>query len=517
MYNVILFSDAPSAGWFSRGYGAYRLASELRKAGYSTLVVDFSSALSNEMFEEIIDNAVGDETLMVGFSVTWFPYRHKNLPNPRFIVGPRSLTINPSTDIDASIHLWHQNSLSFGFSGAGIDQYISYIKSRNPKTKVICGGAKSYEYVHEPNLDNVFIGYSENQLMDYINSLSRKGPRRLFNKIINYDIKAEIGEFNFNSSITAYEDSDCLMPEEILTIEFSRGCIFNCGFCSYPHRNQDTRGFVKYKEIIYKELMDNWTKWGVYKYVITDDTFNDYTEKLILINEVIQSLPFKPQFWAYIRLDLISRNPEQAPLIKSIGIKEVYYGLETWHEDTAKIIKKGGSRAKKIEGMRIAKECWGDDVYTMVGTVAGLPGDTVESFKEATEWYIQEGHKYIDLFMHSPFALREMGEAQAYIFQSDIESNMEKYGYTFPDSKNNPLYWERSGPGNIYNKNMANELTSECNAMMAPYSKPYRSFWNFDELYKNLKTAELTQANLFYDYVTENYFTLLLQRIKSRN
>jgi radical SAM superfamily enzyme YgiQ (UPF0313 family) len=515
MYNVILFSDTPSAGWFSRGYGAYRLASELRRAGYTTLVVDFSSALSNELFEEIIDNAVGDSTLMVGFSVTWFPYRHKNLPNARFIVGPRSL--NPDTDIDSSSHEWHRNSLAFGFSGLGINRYVDYIKARNPKTKVICGGAKSYEYVQEPKLDNVFIGYSENQLMDYINALSKKGSRRIFNKIVNYDIKAEIGDFDFNSCITSYEDIDCLMPDEVLTFEFSRGCIFNCAFCSYPHRNQDTRGFVKYKEVIYNELIDNWNKWGVYKYVITDDTFNDYTEKLILINEVIQMLPFKPEFWAYIRLDLISRNPEQAPLIKSIGVKEVYYGLETWHDDTAKIIKKGGSRNKKIEGMKIAKECWGDEVYIMVGTVIGLPHDTAESFREATDWYIAEGHNYINLFTHSPFALREFGENQEYIFQSDIEKDMKKYGYTFPDSKNNPLYWERSGPGNINNKNIANELMIELNGKMAPFWTPYRAFWNFDRLYDNLTTDDRTQTNLFYEYVTQSYFTLLMNKIRSKS
>jgi len=514
MYNVILFSDTPSADWFSRGYGAYRLATELRNNGYSTLVVDFCSALDNTMFQEIIDNAVGDDTLMVGFSVTWFPYRHKNLPNPRYVVGSKSLSINPWEDFDIDIHTWHKESVAYGFSGSNVDYYVDYIKSKNSKIKVVVGGAKSYEYVFEKKLDNIFVGYSENQMMDYINALSGKGPKRLFNKIINYDPKAQVGEFDFNNSFTNYQEEDCLHPEEILTFEFSRGCIFNCTFCSYPHRNQDTRDFLKYQNVIKKELMDNYEKWGVYRYVITDDTFNDYTEKLILIKEVIETLPFKPVFWAYIRLDLISRNPEQAQLIKDIGVQEIYYGLETWHEDTAKIIKKGGSRAKKIEGMRIAKECWGDDVFVMCGTVIGLPHDTVASIKEASEWYVEEGHKYIDLFGHSPFALREFGDAQDYIFQSDIEKNMDKYGYTFPDSENYPLAWVRTGPGDITSKELADELMVTYNTMMSPHWNIHRSFWDLKNLFAEFNIEHGSRVDYFYKFVSEKYFPKLIATLK---
>jgi hypothetical protein len=513
MFNVILFSDAPSPSWFSRGYGAYRLSSELRKNGYTTLVVDFSSGLPNDTFKKIIDKCVTEDTLFVGFSTTWFPYRQRNLPNARYIVGFHSLGTDEYNDPTDNIHNWYSDTVAFGFTTDHLNEYVNYIKNANPKTKVIVGGAKSYEYVFEPNLDNVFVGYSENQLIDYANTLSGKGPKRIFNKIVNYDVKAQSGSFVFNESTTSYQDVDCLLPHEVLTIEFSRGCIFNCAFCSYPHRNQDTRDYVKYKEIIRKELIENWEQWGSYKYVITDDTFNDYTEKLILVNEVIQTLPFKPIFWAYIRLDLISRNPEQAQLIKDIGVREVYYGLETWHDETAKIIKKGGSKTKKIEGMRIAKECWGNDVYVIAGTVVGLPNDTEQSVKEATEWYIAEGHKYIDLFAHSPFTLRDLGEAQDYIFQSDIEQNMEGYGYSFPDNENNPLAWIRNDSGDIVSKDVANTVAAKYNKLMEPYWSTYSFFWDRSKLWEGLDVDTSNSVATFYKHVTERYFPSLLARL----
>jgi hypothetical protein len=511
MYNVVLFSDTPGVDWFSRGYGAYRLASELRKHGYTTLVVDFTCALSLDMYKEIIDRAVGSETLFVGFSTTWFPYRHDARPNSRYSVGTRTLKEpDPWDDFSKDEHEWYREGLAYQFSGNGIATYVDYIKSKNSKIKVTVGGGKSYEYITEPCLDNVFIGYSENQVIDYAHSLSGKGLKRIFNKIINYDTKAQIGSFVFNEAITEYLDIDNIHPEEVLTIEFSRGCIFNCSFCSYPHRNQSTKEYVKYKEVIYKELMDNWTKWGVYKYLITDDTFNDYTEKLQLINEVIQTLPFKPKFWAYLRLDLISRNPEQAQLIKDIGVIECYYGLETWSEETAKTIKKGGSLAKKIEGMRIGKECWGDDLYVTAGIVIGLPKDTKQDLEDVYQWYKEEGYKYIDLLTFWPLSLRANSEIDQYLFLSDIESNFEKYGYTVPDD----LTWTRTG-GDIVNKDIANELMFHYNKLIQPYWTVRRVIWDYSHLEEMWPASSRTET--VYNFITKHYYPHLLGELREQS
>ena len=80
MFNVILFTDAPYPHHKIRGYGVHRIASQIRANGYTCLVVDFSSALTFARYKEIIDNSVGPETLMVGFSTTWMPYRWPELP-----------------------------------------------------------------------------------------------------------------------------------------------------------------------------------------------------------------------------------------------------------------------------------------------------------------------------------------------------------------------------------------------------------------------------------------------------
>jgi radical SAM superfamily enzyme YgiQ (UPF0313 family) len=90
-------------------------------------------------------------------------------------------------------------------------------------------------------------------------------------------------------------------------------------------------------------------------------------------------------------MDLFHTHPEQIQLMKDIGVTEVYYGLETWHDKTARVINKGGKIKNKIAAMKNAKEIWGDDVYITVGLVMGLPHDTIQSVEDACEWFKTEG------------------------------------------------------------------------------------------------------------------------------
>jgi radical SAM superfamily enzyme YgiQ (UPF0313 family) len=438
-----------------------------------------------------------------------------NKINPRYSVGFKSNKLSEMTDLIPHIHDWYNDSLSHNFSQDSPDSYVQYIKLKNNKTKVIVGGAKSNEYVFEPNIDNVFVGFCENMLLDYVHSLSGKGPKRIFNKIIDYDRKADDPRFDFRSSMTRYVETDCIVPGELLTFEFARGCIFNCNFCSYPHRNQKTKDTAKYQDTIYNELMENYTKWGCTRYMIVDDTFNDSTDKLIYIKEVIDRLPFKPKFWAYCRMDLFYSHPEQIQLMKDIGVTEVYYGLETWHDKTAKVINKGGKLSHKIEGMRRAKEIWGDDVYVTVGLVAGLPHDTVQSIHEASEWFKSEGKDYIDWFNVCSLTVYPPTDNLKYKFFSDIEMNLDKYGYTFPDVENNPIEWNRSDDGDINSKSQADQLMDEWMAELGPYQTKRKQMWfqsslsaidprlDYDYL---LQTSEQEWGDIFREYVPNTWY-----------
>lgn len=497
-YDLVLFTDVSSSREIQRGLGAYKIAHEARQLGFSTLVVDFCSAIGYNRFKKIIDLTVGENTLAVGFSNTWFPFRTFE-------------TLHITGALESDADAWNLEdanfrSLSADFSQNNHKKYIDYIKSVNPKCECIVGGAKTFEYLQDPVFDKVFVGYSENHFRDYLQG------KHIDKRIFSYDMRSNQGDFDFNNSVVTYVDTDCLHSEEILTIEMSRGCIFNCKFCSYPHRNQKTKDFTKYQDVLYNELKNNYDTWGTYKYYITDDTFNDYTTKLEVINEVIQSLNFKPQFEAYVRQDLVSRQPRQAKLMYDIGVRATYYGLETWHDPTAKAIGKGGDLQLKLQGMKNCKDVWGDDVYTSAGIVVGLPKDTDQSIRDVLQWYKWEGGSdLIDNLHFNALIIKHKPEVQSYLFNSDIDLYPEKYGYKM----NGMLDWTRTGDGDINTFAQAQKLAEYGNRYVSNVNKFPPKVWDPFSIYTavcNHIPADNVENRFFY-YTENYYFPQLMEKL----
>lgn len=511
MYDIILFSDTILSGIAGRAYGVYRLATELRNHNYKVLVIDYCSTLDWNTFCKIVDLAITSETLAVGFSTTWFPDRSNT-------VGEHHI----SEFHDGRLHnfhdrknYWFYQSLSYRFSQESVQPFIEYIKKINPKIKVIVGGTKSDQYLNEPVVDNIFIGFSETQLVDYMNSLSGKTSKRIFPKIIAHDPDAKNPPFSFNTSVTKYVESDFIPKKEILLFEFSRGCKFNCSFCSFPNRNQkNTLAYTKYQDTIRTELIENWEKWGVDSYHIVDDTFNDNTEKLKLIKEVIETLPFKPNFWAFIRMDLFDAHPEQIQLLKDIGIKEVYWGLEAWDDKTAKIIRKGGNLEKKLQMLSRARECWGDDIFIHVAMIVGLPEDSIKGIYDSVNWYQTTGHKIIDYFTYGFFRIISNPEEAQRRFLSDIELNYSAYGYSFPYA-DRPWEWVRSN-SDIPSLSDAIKIFKHANELVQPYHTRinYQGIGPFlrrDAVFGHIDNwAEKDIKNLCYIEAKRNYWPALL-------
>jgi radical SAM superfamily enzyme YgiQ (UPF0313 family) len=500
-YNFILFCDNPSFAARSRSFGPYRMASELRKQGYTVLVVSYSATINWQRYTEILDIAIGEDTYAVGVST------NAMLARKHTILKQAGEEYDHTMGYDHTKHPWYFESLSYNFSRNSTEPYVNYVKQKNPKIKFLVGGFTAYDYIDDPYVDNVFIGFSENKLVEYMNSISKRGPKRIFNKVVDYDRTARDGEFDFKTSVTEYVETDNIHKDEFLLFEFGRGCIFNCAFCSYPILGQQTKNHLKTQETIYKELMTNYEKWGITSYSIIDETFNDSTDKLLAIREVIQSLPFKPNFWAFLRIDLIGRFPEQADILKDIGIKDSYWGIDAWNDKTAALIGKGGKITKKLNILRWLKdEKWGEDITIASSVIIGLPYDMKRSARESAEWYVKEGHRYINDFSYSPLVLKPNDNTTPYQWLSGIEKDFSKYGYTVYNDWNEeyPVYWEKDDDGDITNFIQANNLAIELNELIEPYiprkstglklkmfieavPNPYRNFkdmiYDFTEMY----------------------------------
>ena len=534
MFDVILFTDAPYPHHKIRGYGVHRIASQIRANGYSCIVIDFSSALTFDRYREIIDLTVGPNTLMVGFSTTWLPYRFPELPG-EFTNQIPGHHIGEQHELSHNIDLadWRKDNLVVQFGKNQVDEWLKYPKTINPNLKIVLGGAKADFYMDFKNVDHVIFGIAETMTIELLDKLSGK-TKRIFNKYIDHDRKAHANTWDFRESSTRYTNLDFIQPQETLNLEVGRGCRFKCAFCNFPLIGQkNVNDYLKYPTHIRDELLENYERWGTTKYFIVDDTFNDSTEKLEMMAKVMSDLPFKIKFWCYTRIDLLATHPEQMELMKELGVAETFFGLETFNDQSSKTIGKGMPNSRRKDTLYKAKEVWGDRVWMEGGFMIGLPHETQASWRETVEW-LKRSDCPLDISTVYPLNIIKKTDRNQWFPTSWFDNNYEKFGYRFPkEGVEGMLYWEKDDT-DINNFYQAQEIADTTTKELAPYQRVrqgdfYASSFNHPILGNREHTIDMSVEDyskiianidfdkLFYEHTDRDYFQPLLEQLRKRN
>lgn len=424
---VLLFTDLGHSHVWSRPSGAYRIATELRKNGYTVQVIDCISFFTPVQLLSLIGKFVGKDTVAIGFSTTFFA----GLINIR----------NFTSDSDP----W-----MFPISRSDSKVVMEYIRHLSPKVKIIAGGAKAAELPKEIGIDYVISGYAEKMMLDLMGYLTKKNynnPMLVSKKLPNgsylldYDTKGE--QFDFKSSTIRWAKEDCLFPGESVPIEISRGCIFKCKFCNFPLNGKTKNDFIKNQDSLVEELNRNYEEFGIYNYIYADDTHNDSTDKLVYLNQLLPQLKKKPLFTTYLRLDLIHAHREQADLLKENGLVSAMFGIETLNHSAGKTIGKGLSPEKNIETLHWLKERWGNSIKTTSGFIIGLPGETKQSVDYLFDW-LNSSDRPLDGFELKPLFIKDPARADSRLWKSEFDTDPTRFGYSF-DPDDSPFHWKYNG------------------------------------------------------------------------
>lgn len=425
MYDVILFSDVVGRGWISKPLGPYRIATELRKHGYTVKVVNYLSEWLNEpnLLFDLLDKLISDKTLFIGFSGVFFGNRDIKSENFTSYEKFRSARFRMTTwpgDTD------YVNSL------------LQNIKNKYSHVKLVYGGVYDASKDRELNqsVDYIVRGFGDKKVIELASHLRYNTPLRtsIFNKkLIDHDIKGL--EFDFANSQVLYTEDDDIIPGEILPLETSRGCMFKCSFCEFPllGRKKSDPDYIKHNELLVQELKNNYENFNVSSYMIVDDTFNETNEKLEALLKVRDSSKVPISFSAYIRADLVCRFPQQISLLKELGIKSAFLGIESLNWQSAKSIGKGIHPDKVKETLSVMKEQWGNDVLLHGNFIVGLPHDTIETLDEWVPWVID--HSPLDNFDFNGLGINYLNG------QSELARNYTKFGYTIENNQWKNSYW----------------------------------------------------------------------------
>ena len=417
MKSAVLFASTPREKSYhcSKNYGIYRVAHEIRNLNIQTQVVQFFNRFSYDEIDKILINYVNQDTLVVGFgTIFWDAYSKKE----------RQSTLEK------------------------FEYICEQVKIKYPHIQIIIGGpgvAAVLNDTYAEHVDAYFKGLSEQDIPNYMIAL-RDGlpipkPASYTKNIPTYN--SMHGEFDFTRSFTTYEHNDFLTPYDVPILEVARGCIFKCAFCAYMLNGKKKFDYIKDKEVLKKELIENYENHGVTNYILSDDTLNDSDYKINLLHETFTSLPFELTFSAYLRLDLLHSHKNQIPLLKEMGLIGAYFGVETFNKNAGKIIGKSLGEKQKDFIAELKDVHWGKRVKMAVGLITGLPNEDYESHEKAMDW-ISDKNNNVDRVTANALVISDPSRSYN-PWQSDFQKKSKDYGYNWPTE--NIYDWRNSkGP-----------------------------------------------------------------------
>ena len=351
----------------SRSAGSHKIASHLRDSGeWDVEVIDFWNAFSWQDLKALVDSRIHKDTVFVGFSMPF---------NGRY---------------GKQINLNH------------------YIKTNYPWVTTVAGGMM-FNSISGTDADYHMIGRGEHGMDALCKYLTNSGSDLKFKKMTRnthghgltskqyklidcrYDYTAEPKR----TVKVSYEERDYIESNETLTIELSRGCRFHCAFCEYYPlgvKGDWTRDVDDFES----EMQENYDRWGVTNYLLTDETINDRTEKIEKFGAVVKSLPFKARFHGYMRADLlISRGQREIDACLEMGIMGHWYGVESLNHQSAKAIGKGMASDRVKEGLLMLDKHF----EVNMSFILGLPHETIDSMRNTQKWLGENfSHRHVNMY-----------------------------------------------------------------------------------------------------------------------
>lgn len=336
-------ADLPSP---KRTAGAYRCATYLREKNWDIEVVEFVMAWQLDQLKNFFISRVSKKTVFVGFSGT-FP-------------------------------IWSPT----------LEEFFSWVKTDYPHIVIIAGGqiANNYKIVADWYID----GFGERALEALLKHITGNeqvkwqlgiNGRKVIKANLDYP------SFPMKDLKIKYEDRDFIEPGETLVTELGRGCVFNCSFCNFPVLGVKT-DHSRDAENFYSELAENYDRFGVTKYILADETVNDYSEKLEKFAAVIKDLPFQPRLYGFARADLLVSRKHDWDTMIEMGFVGHHYGIESTNPKTLKVIGKGMNPdvllPKLIETRNYFKKH--SQYKSEMSLIAGLPYETPESLQKTIDW-----------------------------------------------------------------------------------------------------------------------------------
>ncbi len=329
---------------------------------------------------------------------------------------------------------------------------IGLIKSLSPKVKIVAGGydpsLAPEEYAGGSGLvDFIVRGEGEITLReliraienetgyDHIQGLSYRSGDRFYTNPDRAVSGLEGGEILPPDRGARALDGYTMLGRQVDVIETSRGCTFDCSFCSIIEMRG--RNFFTYSfDRVLDDVRDA-KKHGARSIFIVDDNITLNVKRFEALCQAIVDAGLNDiDYIVQGMTSAIANHGETlAPLMRKAGFRYVFLGIENILEDDLKFLRAKSKNVKRENGqsagnatLKAIDYLHRNKMYVVGGLIVGNPGDTKESVeanlafaRKYVDWpYIQHPTPYPRTPMNSEFRDRNL----------IINENVEEYDGT---------------------------------------------------------------------------------------
>ena len=380
MYHCLIFNVEKEN--HARNLGAYRIAHWLRNQNWDAEVIDYALLWSFDELVQLAKIRINKNTKFIGFSFQ-FGVWDETLERFAFWLN----TFYPDIKLISGSSIWPAKNTPidyhiYGFGEYALDHLLKYLFSNGAKPQMV--------------------EYGNIRLID----------------------AAKYPAYPLSDYSVYYEERDFIQPWEFLCIETGRGCIFKCSFCNFSILGVKTDHSTS-SESFERQLKENYSRWGVKNYLISEETFNDRPDKIKKFAKVVNELDFTPWFSAFIRLDLLLSRVDDKKLLEDMNVLGHYYGIESFNSQTAKAFKKGMAPEKIKSGLLDIKKFYSDGgkYRGTASFILGGPHETKETLDETLKWSIDNWSDQAIAFFVLGIPIGENRRP------SELTDNYEKHGY----------------------------------------------------------------------------------------
>lgn len=253
---------------------------------------------------------------------------------------------------------------------------VALLKRVAPEVKIILGGPEvSYETAEQAivkDADFVITGWGEVTLPDLCRQIIN-GPQPLMK--IHVGVQAKLDDLQLPYQL--YTDDD--IKNRTLYVEASRGCPFKCEFClsaldktAWPF---ELERFLAEMETLYQR--------GARLFKFVDRTFNlNIKSSLRIMQFFLDKIAAHPDDPVFAHFEVVPDHLPEA-LRESIlkfppGALQFEIGIQSFNPEVQTLVSRKQNNEKAADNIRWLVEH--SHAHMHVDLIAGLPGETVESF-----------------------------------------------------------------------------------------------------------------------------------------